>query len=96
MNSLKCALMVALGRTKLFTDWEGLSEFDAAEIVADYDSLQAVGQSCPDPRGNLTLPQGCVIPLGEVTCRPQYKDQDCYLNHDEFVVYDEKRIIADS
>ncbi|KFD65448.1 hypothetical protein M514_03836 [Trichuris suis] len=85
---------VALGRTKLFTDWEGLSEFDAAEIVADYDSLQAVGQSCPDPRGNLTLPQGCVIPLGEVTCRPQYKDQDCYLNHDEFVVYDEKRIIV--
>ncbi|CDW57769.1 PARP and WGR and Ank 2 domain containing protein [Trichuris trichiura] len=85
---------VALGRTKRFNDWDNLSKFDAAEIAASYDSLQAIGRYCPDPRASLTLPNGCVIPLGEVICRPEYKDKECYLEHDEFVVYNEKRIIV--
>ncbi|XP_064623807.1 poly [ADP-ribose] polymerase tankyrase-like [Lineus longissimus] len=80
---------VALGNVKEYYDAED------GPIEKKYNSTVGIGSQQPDPRYDICLPTGAVIPLGSTipTPKPDKDDDDDYfyfnLNQNEYIIYDE-------
>ena len=46
----------------------------------------------PDPRRNLTLPTGAIMPLGPLVQRTPPPNQYWHLNYNEYIVFDPNRV----
>ena len=58
-------------------------------------SVMGIGKNGPDPTGNVYLPSGCVVPLGNKTTTPEHtlpRGEYWALNHNEYVVYDTTQV----
>lgn len=82
---------VALGRIKeLRTSYEMLDT-----LPVEFDSVKALGRLEPDPNKRITLPNGCIVPLGEMV-DSQYKPGEYFysrnLNENQYVVYNESQV----
>ncbi|CAF0785252.1 unnamed protein product [Brachionus calyciflorus] len=81
---------VGLGKVKeLRTSYEGVDS-----LPNGYDSVKALGQMEPDPNNQLIMPNGCIMPLGDMV-KAEYKPGEYihsrYSNESQYVVYDEKQ-----
>jgi ankyrin repeat protein/predicted DNA-binding WGR domain protein len=56
-----------------------------------YQSVLGVGQHTPDPRKDVVIPNGMVIPLGDQVLRPN-ADKKLTLAYNEYVVYNEDQV----
>lgn len=82
---------VALGKSKKYYNAEDVTGLPNA----NHQSVFAVGRVGPDPAGNIYLPNGCVIPLGNLVQTPEPKlppNQYWGLQHNEYVVYDTSQV----
>lgn len=78
---------VALGKTKVLrTSYESLDD------DGGYDSIKALGRLEPDPSQNVSLPNGCIIPLGQLIQSRLEPGENIYSrssNEAQYVVYNE-------
>jgi poly [ADP-ribose] polymerase len=85
------ACEVALGTVKeLRTSHETLES-----LPVGFDSVKAYGRMEPDPASDVYLPNGCVIPLGEMinttyNAGEYVHSRNC--NHNQYVVYEEAQV----
>ena len=82
---------VVLGKTKKYYNAQDVTDLPNS----NHQSVFAVGRVGPDPAGNIYLPNGCVIPIGNIVQTPEPKlpaGQYWGLQHNEFVVYDTSQV----
>ena len=82
---------VALGKCKNLYTSEVVSGLPNNKL----HSVHGVGQTGPDPAGNVYLPSGCIVPLGKHIRPPEPKlsaGQYWALNYNEYVVYDTTQV----
>jgi len=80
---------VALGKIKeLRTHHETLDS-----LPCGFDSVKALGRKEPDPNGDVSMPSGSIIPLGErVDCKLKPGEYRSIVNS-QYVVYDEAQVV---
>jgi hypothetical protein len=83
---------VALGKQK---ELRSSSEY-CESLPSGFDSVKALGRQEPDPSNNVSLPNGCIIPLGQLV-NSQYKPDEYYQvhyrsNENQYVVYNEAQV----
>lgn len=65
------------------------------ELPSGYDSIKSLGNSQPDPSNNVVLPNGAVIPLGQLIS-PESQSGNYFQtrnsNFDQYVVYNEAQV----
>jgi predicted DNA-binding WGR domain protein len=82
---------VGLGRVK-----ELRTSFETSDsLPAGFDSVKAFGRMGPDPASDIYMPNGSVIPLGDMIDTPYapgeyYNSRNC--NHNQYVVYNEAQV----
>jgi hypothetical protein len=82
---------VALGKCKKYYQGEDVTSLPNTH----HQSVFGVGRLGPEPAGNIYLPNGCVIPIGNLVQTPEPKlpaGQYWGLQHNEFVVYDTSQV----
>lgn len=82
---------VALGRVKeLRTSYEVLDK-----LPVEFDSVKSMGRMEPDPNNKVVLPNGCVIPLGDMVQCEIKSGENLYSrssNENQYVVYNEGQV----
>uniref|UniRef100_F1KXC7 Poly [ADP-ribose] polymerase n=1 Tax=Ascaris suum TaxID=6253 RepID=F1KXC7_ASCSU len=79
---------VALGNQEKLLN----ADYNADRLPAGKHSVMGLGAVGPDPSGNLTLEDGCVVPYGQPIALEANKAKGCTLNYNEYVVYDTNQI----
>lgn len=82
---------VALGHSRKLYNSEQVTDIPNSK----FHSVMGVGRTGPNPDGNVYLPSGCIVPLGNSISTPEPKlpqGQWWGLNHNEFVVYDTTQV----
>uniref|UniRef100_A0A914ZJZ2 Poly [ADP-ribose] polymerase n=2 Tax=Parascaris TaxID=6254 RepID=A0A914ZJZ2_PARUN len=79
---------VALGNQEKLLN----ADYNADRLPAGKHSVMGLGAMGPDPNGNLTLEDGCVVPYGQPIALEANKAQGCTLNYNEYVVYNTNQI----
>lgn len=75
---------VALGNC-----YERLNADYITKLPAGYHSTHGVGLQTPSRKGYVTLPDGAVVPMGNLESRPGHTGS---LQYDEFIVYDQSQV----
>ena len=57
-----------------------------------HHSVLGYGRTGPNPKGSIFLPNGAMIPLGEIIPNPPVSKDAMHLNYNEYVVYDTTQI----
>lgn len=80
---------VALGNVK------ELHNCEIVDTLPDrYDSVKALGRFGPNPNGNISLPNGVMCPLGELTEMKGSKFGPWRsLSNNQYVIYDESQVV---
>jgi poly [ADP-ribose] polymerase len=82
---------VALGQVKeLRNSYETVDS-----LPSGYDSVKVLGRKEPDPASNVTLPSGCVIPLGKQIDSQLKPGENIYsrgINYSQYVIYNESQV----
>lgn len=82
---------VALGKPKKLYNSEEVTGIPSSHN----HSIFGVGRMGPDPAGNIYLPNGCTVPLGNLiqTAQPNLQQGQYWgLQHNEFVIYDTTQV----
>lgn len=77
---------VALGKTKKISNYKDRDELDA-KVLKSIDTVEVLGNHYPNPRKNVVIPNGMILPCGEFLARNGY-----LVNYNEFVVQNESQI----
>jgi poly [ADP-ribose] polymerase len=82
---------VALGKVK-----ELRNSYETVDSLPNgYDSVKVLGRKEPDPANNVTLPSGCVIPLGKEIDSLLKPGEHIYSrgsNYSQYVIYNESQV----
>ena len=78
---------VALGKTKKVVTRKDLSETDFTKI--EHDCIQGVGVNCPNANNDVVIPNGMVMPIGDMQPSPS---DDKVFHWNEFCVYNESQV----
>ena len=68
------------------------TEADVPELDEPYKSVKALGQEGPKPGKKLVMPNGCTVPIGEVTTYDFGKEERPVLSQAEYIVYDVSQV----
>jgi len=66
------------------------ADYEAGNLPAGTDSVKGVGKTQPDPREDVTMGDGVVVPLGKPTTTPD--SDDSALLYNEYIVYNTDQI----
>ena len=85
--SLVLLCEVALGKCQELVH----SKPNANILEPGYESVMGVGRTTPDPHKDIVIPNGMVLPLGDMITRSD-PQKLLALNYNEYVVYNEERV----
>lgn len=78
-NGIMMLCEVALGNCYELTNSKYIKT-----LPSGYDSTHGMGNTSPDPKGSITLSDGCIVPCGNLV----KKNISSSLLYDEFIIYD--------
>lgn len=83
---------VALGKMKTLLTAQNVQNLPNME----FQSVMGYGKTGPNPKGNIYLPNGCIVPLGKLQNNPPplfaEKNESWNLQYNEYIVYNTSQI----